>query len=170
MRALRTARALYGRVADSPREMAHVTWMEGKAALLMGSAEEAESLLDTAFRGFVRLGGLHEAALAALDLMAARAKSGRLESVQGLIRDVAEGFPADVGQAGVLRALGSVEAALSQGKRGDLRAVLDAAAGLLRRFRRHPLSAFEGLPRTAAGGLEVPFGPLHPDGGHGIEI
>jgi hypothetical protein len=62
-----------------------------------------------------------------------------------------ESFPAEVGQAGVLRALGSVEVALARGRRGDLEDRLAAAVEMLRRFRRNPLLAFDGLPRTSEG-------------------
>ena len=139
---------MYSRMADSSLQMAHVTWMEGKVALLAGDAEEAPALLDTARRTFLRFGKLYEAGFASLDLAAAWAKRGRLESMEPLISDVLESFPADVGQAGVLRALGVVELALGKGHGEDLEGTFATAAEMLRRFRRNPLLAFEGEPPT----------------------
>ena len=145
------ARSMYSRVADSSRQMAHVAWMEGKVAALAGDLEDAPGLLDTARKSFLRAGKLYDAAFASLDLASALAKSGRLESVHPLIHDIVESFPAEVGQAGVLRALGSVETALAQGRNAELEDFLAAAVEMLRRFRRNPLLAFAGLPRTSEG-------------------
>ena len=145
------ARSMYSRVADSSRQMAHVAWMEGKVATLAGDLEDAPGLLDTARKSFLRAGKLYEAAFASLDLALALAKSGQLESIHPLIHDIVEGFPAEIGQAGVLRALGSVEVALARGRRGDLEDSLAAAVEMLRRFRRNPLLAFDGLPRMSEG-------------------
>lgn len=161
LRVVKGARPLYGRVADSSAQMAHVTWMEGKVALLTGNLEDASGLLDTARKGFLRQGKLHDAGFATLDLAAALAKADRLESLQPLILDVLDGFRADVGQAGVLRALGVVEMALAQGRRAEMADVIAEAADLLRRFRRNPLLAFEGLPRPKDLRL---FGPIDPNG------
>ena len=69
-------------------------------------------------RDFLAQRSLYEVALTSLDLVAARAKAGRLESVLPLIEDVVEAFPADLGQAGVLLALGSVETAILAEGRG----------------------------------------------------
>ena len=48
LRALRAARPMYSRMADSSLQRAHVTWMEGKVTLLTGNLEAAPALLDTA--------------------------------------------------------------------------------------------------------------------------
>ncbi len=151
VRLVEVARSMYSRVADSSRQMAHVAWMEGKVATLAGDPEDAPALLDTARKSFLRAGKLYDAAFASLDLALALAKSGRLESVHPLIHDIVESFPAEVGQAGVLRALGSVEMALAQGRRAELEDFLAAAVEMLRRFRRNPLLAFDGLPRVSEG-------------------
>ena len=151
VRLVEVARSMYSRVADSSRQMAHVAWMEGKVATLTGDPEDAPALLDTARKSFLRAGKLYDAAFASLDLALALAKSGRLESVHPLIHDIVESFPAEVGQAGVLRALGSVEMVLAQGRRAELEDFLAAAVEMLRRFRRNPLLAFDGLPRVSEG-------------------
>lgn len=152
LRSLRAVRALYGRVADSSEEMAHVTWMEGKVALLTGNLEDAPGLLDTARKSFVKRGKLYDAAFASLDLAAALAKARRLETLHPLIHEIAEGFTSDVPQAGVLRVLGKVESALLAGRGAELGEVVDAAAELLRSYRRNPLLVFEGLPSPSAMG------------------
>jgi hypothetical protein len=149
VRLLKATRPTYSRVADSPFQMAYVSWLEGKIALLTGSQEEAANLLDSARQAFLRLGKLHEVAFTTLDLAGALARADRLESLHPLILEIVESFPANLGQAGVLRALGSVETALVQGRRAEIEGVLAAAVGMLRRFRRDPLLAFEGLPRAA---------------------
>lgn len=150
LRSLRAVRALYDRVADSPQEMAHVTWMEGKVAVLTGNLEDAPGLLDTARKSFVRSGRLYDAAFASLDLAAALAKAQRLETLGPLIHDIVEGFVSDVPQAGVLRVLGKVESALQRGRGGELGDVVDAATELLRGYRRNPLLVFEGLPSPSS--------------------
>ena len=150
--ALQTARQLYDRVAGSPLQMAHVTWMEGKVALLTGNLEDAPDLLDTARKAFLQHRRLHDSAFAALDLASALARAGRLKSVRPLIDDVLRVFPADVEQAGVLRMLGGVETALSQRPREGREGMEDLIAGAvarLRSFRRKPLLAFEGMPPAA---------------------
>jgi tetratricopeptide (TPR) repeat protein len=154
LRLLKAARPMYGRVADSPLQMAHVSWLEGKVARLTGRQEQAMDLLERARQGFLAQLRLYEVALTSLDLITVRAKAGRLESVLPLIQDVVEAFPADLGQAGVLLALGSVETALLAGKGGALDDVLAATAGMIRRFRREPLLAFEGFPRARAYGID----------------
>jgi tetratricopeptide (TPR) repeat protein len=159
VRLLKATRPMYSRVADSPSQMAHVTWMEGRVAVLTGNLEEAPDLLDTARKSFLRQGKLHDAAFASLDLAAALARARPLESIHFLLHDVMESFPASVGQAGVLRALGSVERALAQGRRAELDAVIAAAADMLRLFRRNPLLAFEELPRTGAPAHPRPLDP-----------
>lgn len=148
LRLLKATRPMYSRVAGSPLQMAHVSWMEGKVALLTGNLDEAPDLLDAARRSFLRLGRLYDAAFVSLDLAAALARAGRLESLHPLIHDIGESFSADVGQAGVLRALGSIDVALTRGRRAGLEDDLAAAVEMLRRFRRNPLLAFEGLPNA----------------------
>jgi hypothetical protein len=112
------------------------------------------ALLERARQGFLAQGRLYEVALTSLDLVTVRAQAGQLESVLPLIQDIVEAFPADLGQAGVLRALGSVETALLEGEREALEDVLAATAGMIRRFRREPLLAFEGLPRGWGYGID----------------
>ena len=157
VRILRSARAMYDRVDGSSEEMAQVTWMEGKVAWLTGNLEDAPGLLDTARKRFLKAGKLYDTVFASLDLAAALAKSGRLETLHPLIHDVIEGFPADVGQAGALRVLGRVEAALLGGKRAEMEDVIASAAEMLRRYRRNPLLVFEGLPQSPAGPAAVHF-------------
>lgn len=159
LRGLAAARPMYGRMADSSLQMAHVTWMEGKVALLAGDAEEASALLDIARKGFLRFDKLYEAGFASLDIAASRAKQGRLESIQDLIRDVRESFAADLGQAGILRALGMVELAIGERGREDLEGVLATAAEMLRRFRRNPLLAFEEDSLERGGGFLLGIDP-----------
>ena len=100
LRGLASARPMYSRMADSSSQMAHVTWMEGKVALLAGNVEEAPALLDTARKSFLRLGKLYEAGFASLDLAAAWAKRGRLESMSPLIYDVPGKLPGGRGTGG----------------------------------------------------------------------
>jgi hypothetical protein len=146
--ALQSARQLYDRVAGSPLQMAHVTWMEGKVALLTGNLEDAPELLDTARKAFLQQRRLHDSAFAALDLALALLRTGRLRSVQPLIDDVLRAFPADVEQAGVLRVLGMVETALARPSGEELEGRIAGAVARLRSFRRNPLLAFEGTPAT----------------------
>jgi len=144
-RVLKAARTMYDRVSDSSRQLAHVTWMEGKVAAFTANLEDAPGLLDTARKAFVQQGRLYDAAFAGLDLAAVLARTGRLESLHFIIHDVVEGFRADVGQVGVLRVLGSVESALLRGRRAELDDVIAAATKRLRRYRRNPLLVFEGM-------------------------
>ena len=146
-RILKTARTMYDRVADSSRQLAHVTWMEGKVAAFTDNLEDAPGLLDTARRAFVKQGRLYDAAFAGLDLAAVLARAGRLESLHFVIHDVVEGFRADVGQVGVLRVLGTVESALLRGRRAELGDVVASAVKTLRCYRRNPLLVFEGMTR-----------------------
>lgn len=146
-RLVKTARSMYGRVADSARQLAQVAWMEGKVAALTGNLEDAPGLLDTARKAFIRQHRLYDAAFAGLDLAGVLARKGRLESLRFLIDDVVEGFRADVGQIGVLRVLGTVESALVRGRRAELGSVIASAAKSLRQHRRNPLLVFEGLSR-----------------------
>lgn len=148
-RILKAARAMYDRVSDSSRQLAHVTWMEGKVAAFTANLEDAPGLLDTARKAFVQQGRLYDAAFAGLDLAAVLARTGRLESLHFIIHDVVEGFRADVGQAGVLRVLGTVESALLRGRRAELDGVITAAAERLRSYRRNPLLVFEGMTRSS---------------------
>jgi tetratricopeptide (TPR) repeat protein len=67
LRGLAEARPMYCRMAGSSLQMAYVTWMEGKVALLTGNVEEAPALLDTARKSFVRFGKLYETGFASLD-------------------------------------------------------------------------------------------------------
>jgi tetratricopeptide (TPR) repeat protein len=159
---LRSARAMYDRVDGSSEQMAQVAWMEGKVAALTGNREDAPSLLDTARKSFLRAGKLYDTVFASLDLAAALAKSTRLESIHPLIHDVVEAFPADVEQAGALRVLGRVEAALLGGKRAEMEDVVASSAEMLRRYRRNPLLVFEGLPRTPFSPAAVHFEPSGP--------
>jgi tetratricopeptide (TPR) repeat protein len=146
-RLVKTARARYGRVAESARPLAQVAWLEGKVAALTGNLEDAPGLLDTAFKAFVRQERLMDAAFAGLDLAGVLARQGKLESLRFLIDDVIEGFRADIAQIGVLRVLGTVESALLRGRRAELERVIAAAAGTLRQYRRNPLLVFETLNR-----------------------
>jgi tetratricopeptide (TPR) repeat protein len=146
-RLVKTARARYGRVADSVRQMAQCAWLEGKVAAYTGNLEDAPGLLDTAFKAFVRQERLYDAAFAGLDLAAVLARKGQLESLRFLIHDVVEGFRAEVAQIGVLRVLGTVESALLRGRRAELGSVIASAAGTLRQYRRNPLLVFEALTR-----------------------
>jgi tetratricopeptide (TPR) repeat protein len=146
-RVLKTARTMYDRVSDSSRQLAHVTWMEGKVAAFTDNLEDAPGLLETACKAFVRERRLYDAAFAGLDLAAVLAQVGRLESLQFLIEDVVDGFRPDVGQVGVLRVLGTVESALLRGRRAELGDVVASAVKTLRRYRRNPLLVFEGMTR-----------------------
>ncbi|HKI02106.1 MAG TPA: hypothetical protein VKK31_09005 [Thermoanaerobaculia bacterium] len=157
LRILRSARAMYGRVDDFSEQMAHVTWMEGKVAALTGNLEDAPGLLDTARKSFLKAGKLYDAVFASLDLAAAQSRSGRLKSIHPLIHDVVEGFPSDVGQAGALKVLGRVEAALVSGRRAEMDDVVASAADLLRRYRRNPLLVFEELPQSLKGSAGPPM-------------
>lgn len=148
-RLVKTARAQYGRVADSDRQLAQVAWMEGKVAALTGNLEDAPGLLDTARKAFIRQERLMDAAFAGLDLAGVLARKGRLESLRFLIDDVVEGFRADVGQIGVLRVLGTVESALLRGRRAELGSVITSAAARLRQYRHNPLLVFETLTRES---------------------
>jgi tetratricopeptide (TPR) repeat protein len=158
LRLLKATRPMYSRVASSALQMAHITWMEGKVALLTGNLGEAPDLLDSARDSFLRLGRLYDAAFVTLDLAAVLSRAGRLESLHPLIHDIVESFPADVGQAGVLRALGSVEAALARGRRAEVEDDIAAAVQMLRGFRRNPLLAFAGLPNAAKPGTGLNTG------------
>jgi hypothetical protein len=142
-----TARVRYGRVADSGRQLALVTWMEGKVALLTGNLKDAPGLLNTARKSFIRQERLYDTAFAGLDLAAVLARKGQLESINFLIRDVVEGFIPDVSQMAVLRVLGFVESALLSGRHAELGSVIASATARLRHFRRNPLLVFEGLTR-----------------------
>jgi tetratricopeptide (TPR) repeat protein len=146
-RLVKTARALYGRVAESPRQLAQVAWMEGKVAALTGNLKDAPGLLNTARKSFIRQERLYDAAFAGLDLAAVLARKGLLDSLRFLIRGVVEGFSPDVGQIGVLRVLGMVESALLRGRRAELGSVIASATARLRQYRRNPLLVFEGLTR-----------------------
>ncbi|HEV7505833.1 MAG TPA: hypothetical protein VGS07_13065 [Thermoanaerobaculia bacterium] len=146
-RLVKSARAMYGRVTDSPRQLAQVAWMEGKVAVLTGNLEDAPGLLDTAFKAFIRQERIMDAAFAGLDLAGALARKGRLESLRFLIDAVVEGFRADVVQIGVLHVLGTVESALLRGRRAELGSVIASATASLRQYRRNPLLVFEALTR-----------------------
>ncbi len=148
-RLLKAARTMYDRVADSSRQLAHVTWMEGKVAALTANLEDAPGLLDTARKAFVQQGRLYDAAFASLDLAAVLARAGRLESLHFIIHDLVEDFRADVVQIGVLRVLGSVESALLRGRRAELESVITAATERLRSYRRNPLLVFEAMTQTS---------------------
>lgn len=146
-RLVKSARARYGRVAESSPRLAHVAWIEGKVAALTGNLEDAPGLLDTARKAFVRQEKLYETAFAGLDLAGVLARKGQLESLRFLIHDVVEGFRADVRQIGVLRVLNIVESALPRGRRAEPGNVIAAATTRLRQYRRNPLLVFEEVIR-----------------------
>lgn len=145
LRTLGATRRLYGRITDSG-QMAEVTWLEGKVALLTGNLEDAPDLLDTARRSFLKAGRLYEAVFATLDLVLALSRTKRLRTMRPLIQEIAERFPMDVNQAGALRALSAVETALTGRRGAALEDVVATAVEMLRRFRRNPLLVFEGTP------------------------
>jgi tetratricopeptide (TPR) repeat protein len=149
LQVLRSARPHYEHMAGSAREMAHVSWMEGKVAALTGNLEDAPGLLDTARKSFLKAGMLYDVGFVSLDLAVARARVRKQESIHDLIHDVVEGFPTDLKQAGVLQALAMMELAVSVGRPKDLEPAAAKAAEMLRRFRRKPLLVFEGIPRRS---------------------
>ncbi len=132
------ARQEYRHAADSA-QMAELTWMEGRVALLLGDREDAAALLGTARNAFLSLGNLYDAALASLDLVLAFPRvRRRAVEIHALTHALAERFPLDLDRTEAVKALAVVEMAAAGLVEGRFEDVVAMAAERLRRVRLYP--------------------------------